>query len=147
MRMCQDQATNLSTLWRSAKRLFCRASATWHWREKIFIRPRSLPGLVCDTKNQYFPKWVSWDPRETPKVITSSRGPVDFQPTIFEKSKKIDPQDADWLVSIYHCCWEGPKNLNNNTYRSWAPEAQSVTLRTPQNVSAWAEILALNSAR
>ena len=32
---------------------------------------------------------VSWDPRETPKVITPSRGPVDFHPTIFEKSKKI----------------------------------------------------------
>ena len=37
---------------------------------------------------------VSWEPRETPKVITFSRGPVDFQPTIFEKSKKSDFQIA-----------------------------------------------------
>ena len=63
---------------------------------------------------------VSWEPRETPKVITFSRGPVGFQPTIFwevqkkwfsdclERFKQRYPIRADRLRREARC-WEDPK--------------------------------------
>ena len=65
-------------------------------------------------------------PRETPKIVTSSRQSVeDFESTIFEKSKKSDFQNAQNI-------------LNNNTRSELSARGakRDVEKRRPQNVPA-----------
>ena len=88
-------------------------------------------GSEWDTKNHYFLKRVSWDFRETPKIITSSRGSVGAPGPVRWSPKKWFSECC--LTSFNLLFLRNPQNLNiNPQYELSAGGAKRYVENTPK---------------